>query len=105
MSSKNYQYDAFISYSWADIAFAVKLERVLEAYKPPKDLNAPQLHLNIFRDERDLTGTELFQAIDEHLQKSAKLLVICSPSARNSEYVNYEVRRFRLCRFKMMSKR
>jgi hypothetical protein len=93
-NSKTYQYDAFISYSWADKAFAVKLEKALEAYKPPKDLNVPQRHLNIFRDERDLTGTELFQAIDEHLQKSAKLFVICSPSARKSENVNYEIRRF-----------
>lgn len=91
---KTYEYDAFISYSRKDKAFAAKLERALENYKPPKDLRVPQRRLNIFRDEGDMTGTEYFQSIEEHLKNSAKLIVVCSPNARKSELVNDEIRRF-----------
>ena len=41
-------FDAFLSYSRKDVEFASKLEKALEAYRPPKDLNAPQRHLKIF---------------------------------------------------------
>lgn len=70
------QYDAFICYSRKDIDFARSLEKALEAYKPPRDLNAPQRYLQIFRDEGDLTGVEYFQSIERHIQNSAKLMVI-----------------------------
>ena len=91
---KTYLYDAFISYSAEDKTFAEKLEEALENYKPPKDLDLPQHRLNIFRYEADMTGTEYYQSIEEHLQNSAKLIVVCSPSARMSDYVNDEIRRF-----------
>lgn len=87
-------YDAFISYSRQDIAFARQLEKVLEGYKPPRDLHAPQRYLQVFRDEGDMTGVEYSQSIDHHLHDSAKLIVICSPAARQSQYVNDEIRRF-----------
>src|SRR5881296_3919004 len=88
------QYDAFICYSRQDAAFARKLEQALEAYKPPKDLPVPHRHLNVFRDEGDLTGTEYYQSIERHLENSAKLIVVCSPHARRSDYVDDEIRRF-----------
>lgn len=88
------QYDAFICYNRKDAAFARKLEKALEAYKPPRDLNAPQRYLQIFRDEGDMTGVEYFQSIERQIQNSAKLIVICSPAARQSPYVNDEIRRF-----------
>lgn len=87
-------YDAFISYSRLDRAFAEKLEKALENYKPAKDLNLPQRHLNIFRDEGDMTGTEYFDSIEAHLERSAKLIVVCSANARRSELVDDEIRRF-----------
>ena len=44
-------YDAFVSYSRIDKAFAAALTRTLESYKAPKDLALPQRNLKIFRDE------------------------------------------------------
>ena len=89
-----YVHDAFISYSRKNRDFAVRLEKALEDYVPPKDLNVPQRHLDIFRDETDFTGAEYHRAVDMHLQTSSKLIVICSPDARKSLYVNDEIRRF-----------
>lgn len=89
-----YSHDVFISYSRKNEAFAAKLEQSLKDYKPPKDLNVPQRRLNVFRDESDFTGSEYFQAIDHHLKGSHKLILLCSPEARQSTYVNDEIRRF-----------
>lgn len=98
VESDRCQFDAFISYSRKDKFFAEKLEKALESFKPPKELNVPQRNLNIFRDEGDMTGTEYFQSINNHLQNSAKLIVICTPDARKSDYVNDEIQRFATAR-------
>ena len=87
-------FDAFLSYSRTDVEFASRLEKALESYRPPKDLNVPQRPLKIFRDEGDLTGTEYYEAIERHLRQCHKLIVVCSPEARKSEYVNDEIRRW-----------
>jgi WD40 repeat protein len=89
------QYDAFISYSGHDTEFARVLENTLEAYKPPPGLNLPLRYLRVFRYEGDMTGSEYEAAIQDKIQKSAKLIVICSPAARQkSEYVDDEICRF-----------
>lgn len=88
------QFDAFISYSRKDMAFANKLVKALRAYKPPPKVEAPQRYLRIFQDVSDLTGTEYSQSIERQLQNSAKLIVLCSPESRKSEYVDDEIRRF-----------
>ena len=93
-NNEAFQYDAFISYSRKDIAFAEKLEKALEHYKPPKDLDIPQRSLNVFRDGQDMIGTEYYQSIDRLIQNSAKLIVICSPNSLQSKYVNNEIKRF-----------
>jgi hypothetical protein len=87
-------HDAFISYSRKDGVFARQLERALENYKPPKDLPVPQRHLDIFRDEEDFSGTEYSRAVDLHLTQSKKLILLCSPAARASRYVDDEIERF-----------
>ena len=87
-------HDAFISYSRRDRAFAALLEKALKAYKPPKEVGAAQRYLGIFRDESDFTGTEYFSAIDAQLRQSKKLILLCSPAARGSRFVDDEVRRF-----------
>ena len=87
-------HDAFISYSRKDRAFASLLEKALEAFSPPKIGNIPQKHLEIFRDEEDFTGTDYHKAVSKHLQDSRKLIVICTPAARASQYVNDEIRVF-----------
>src|SRR5262245_52541082 len=92
--AQNIVHDAFISYSRRDKVFAVQLEKALEAYRPPKDLQAPQRYLDVFRDEEDFSGTEYHQSLDKHLKQSRKLIVVCTPNARRSAYVNDEIRRF-----------
>jgi hypothetical protein len=78
------EFDAFISYSRVDRAFAEVLEHSLESFKPPSDLDVPQRSLKIFRDVSDLTGNEYFQSIDSQLRGSLKVIVVCSPAARRS---------------------
>lgn len=87
-------HDAFISYSRKDLDFVSVLERTLRRYKPPAGLNAPLRYLNIFLDTEDFTGTEYSQSVAQHLKASRKLIVVCSPSARRSRYVNDEIRIF-----------
>ena len=92
-------FGAFISYKRADEPFAVLLEKALERFTPPRDLNLPQRHLNVFRDREDLTGTEYHAAIRNYLESSARLIVICSPQARSSSYVNDEIKTFLSSRY------
>jgi WD40 repeat protein len=88
------RHDAFISYSRKNTAFADCLEKTLTNFTVPKGLKAQQRHLNIFRDKQDFTGNEYHRSLEKHLTESAKLLVICSPEASQSEYVNDEIRQF-----------
>jgi WD40 repeat protein len=87
-------HDAFISYSRKDKGFARKLDKALKAYTPPRALDVPQRHLDVFRDEEDFTGADYHASIARHLSASRKLLLLCSPHARASRYVDDEVRRF-----------
>ncbi len=88
------EYDVFISYSRRDVVFARALETALKAYRPPRDLPVAQRRLRVFRDEADLTGTDYAQAIRGHLAGASKLIVLCTPSARASPYVNEEIQLF-----------
>ena len=89
-----YRHDAFLSYSRNDLAFARALEANLESFRIPRGLTIPEHNLEIFRDESDFTGTEYYESIKHHLQQSATLVVICSPDAATSGYVDDEIRRF-----------
>lgn len=91
-------FGAFISYKRADEPFALLLEKALERFTPPRDLKLPQRRLNIFRDKEDLTGTEYRKSIRKYLEASAKLIVVCSPHARSSSYVNDEIQTFAAAR-------
>ena len=87
-------FDAFLSYSRKDLRFAVELERALDRYTQPREIRAERRPVTVFRDQDDLTGPEYHTAIDNHLTRSKKLILICSPHSRASEYVNDEIRRF-----------
>jgi WD40 repeat protein len=87
-------HDAFISYSRKNREFAVRLQKALGNYLPPRDLPLPHRRLDVFRDEEDFTGAEYYQSVDRHLRDSSKLIVLCSPAARVSQFVNDEIRRF-----------
>ncbi|MDQ3130697.1 MAG: TIR domain-containing protein [Acidobacteriota bacterium] len=93
-NTKSYKYDVFISYSRKNEAFAGKLEQALESYKPEKDLKVPQRFIEAFRDKEDFTGSNYHKSLLKNLNDSSKLIVVCSPEARESRYVNDEIKQF-----------
>ncbi len=90
-------YDAFISYSHRDMDRARWLQRWLENYRIPVGLcerGDRGRHLKIFRDQTDLAGVELQQAICSELDSSEYLIVVCSPDSAASRWVNDEISYF-----------
>jgi tetratricopeptide (TPR) repeat protein len=97
----SYQYKAFISYSHADEKWAKWLLRSLEAYRVPRHiveryaLDTNRL-IPIFRDREELASSgDLSATIQNALTESASLIVICSPAAAASRWVNEEVKVFK----------
>lgn len=99
-----FRYKAFISYSHADSAVAEKLHGVLESYRVPKRLRGypgaygpvPEGVRPIFRDREELTASHsLNKEIEDALAASESLIVICSPAAHRSHWINEEIRLFR----------
>ena len=100
MSGDRLKYRAFISYSHADEKFAARLHRKLESFKLPAKLGDTQGARTalrpIFRDRSELaTSSRLSDAIEAALSHSDALIVICSPAACRSKWVNEEIRTFR----------
>jgi len=95
------RFSAFISYSHDDMAAAAKLQQKLERYRLPKHVAAK--HVNsartlgpIFRDREDLAaGTSLSAAIRDAISRAECLIVLCSPSAAKSRWVDAEIALFR----------
>lgn len=87
-------HDAFISYSRADKSFVDKLVKQLERFSVPKALGLPYRSLRIFVDTKDLVGTLYYEAVEKALVEARKLIVVCSPSSRKSQYVEDEIKRF-----------
>ncbi len=92
-----FTFDAFISYSHRDMDWAKWLQHRLENYRIPKDLCSRGdrgKHLKVFRDQTDLAGVELQQALRLELDTSEYLIVLCSPSSAASHWVNDEIKYF-----------
>lgn len=99
------RFAAFISYSHDDEVVARWLQRKLETYRLPKGLRAGARTGRgkdgdrlgaIFRDREDFAAaTSLSDAIREALAHSGALIVLCSPTARASHWVNAEIALFR----------
>jgi hypothetical protein len=91
-------YDAFISYSHKDMRWGRWVQEHLERYRLPKDLQpdsgAARKSLRVFRDQTDLAGTELQPALQREMERSRYLIVICTPAAAASRWVNEEIRYF-----------
>lgn len=85
-------FDVFISYSRDDTAFAIALTKAIADYRPPKSLFSRRLRP--FLDQNDLVGSEYYAAVDRNVRRARKLVVICSPAARSSGYVDDEIERF-----------
>ncbi|AMV18446.1 TIR domain-containing protein [Planctomyces sp. SH-PL14] len=101
---KTLKYFAFISYSHRDAATAAWLHRSLETYRVPRNFVGatgrggpiPARLFPIFRDTEEIpTSSDLDQVIRHALRESAALIVICSPAAAASRWVNEEVRLFK----------
>jgi TIR domain len=98
------KYRAFLSYSHRDKAWARWLHSALEGYRIDKDLvgretsagPVPKTLRPIFRDREDFSaGHSLTEQTLAALEASQFLIVICSPHAARSQYVNEEVRHFK----------
>ncbi len=100
----NARYKAFISYSHQDDKWAAWLHRALESYRPPSKVvgqhtqfgEVPRRLSPIFRDREELpTATDLGAVISEALQQSACQIVLCSPAAARSRWVNEEIKAYK----------
>jgi len=92
--SRDAAFDVFISYSRVDVRLARALHATLERYEVPSAVSRPSRRISVFRDETDMRGTRCYQSIEAHLRSSKKMLLICSPAARRSDFVNDEISRF-----------
>jgi hypothetical protein len=99
-----FRYSAFISYSSADRAIAEWLHRELESQRIPRAarhqdrVSWPQgkTLAPVFRDREELhVAPDLSSAVYSALRASRFLVVICSPSAAQSAWVNREIQYFR----------
>jgi tetratricopeptide (TPR) repeat protein len=99
-----FRYRAFISYSHQDAAWAAWLHRALESYVIPARLVGqatamgvvPRRLVPVFRDRDELASAgDLGRTVNAALAQSECLLVICSPQAATSRWVNEEVLSFK----------
>ena len=97
-------YRAFISYSHADSSWARWVQRRVENYRLPSRLRGthgefgplPERLGPIFRDREDLSSSgDLGPKIQQALAESEALIVLCSPEAARSPWVNNEILTFK----------
>ncbi len=105
MPAASKHYWAFLSYSSKDEKIARRFRSALENYRIPKDLVGKQTRdgdpiphrlFPIFRDRDELPlSSDLGGSIEDALRSSRYLIVLCSPRAAASRWVNEEVRLFK----------
>ena len=97
------RYRAFLCYSHRDSAWADWLHDALESYSiPPRlvglatDVGTVPPHLRpVFRDRDELpSASDLSAKVRDALAQSACMIVICSPHAAQSRWVDEEVKAF-----------
>jgi hypothetical protein len=98
------RYWAFVSYSHRDEHWAKWVHQGIETYKIPRALVGKSLHggttprrlFPLFRDRDELPGAaELGSQIQQALESSLYLIVICSPRTAVSRWVNREIQLFK----------
>jgi len=98
------RFRAFISYSHKDRDWARWLHRALESYAIPKRLvgregpdgPVPPRLRPVFKDRENLAANASLRAsVNDALAASSALIVVCSPNAEGSEWVEEEVVRFK----------
>jgi tetratricopeptide (TPR) repeat protein len=100
---RSFRYWGFLSYSHDDRRVAERLHKALEAYRIPARLvglegpfgPVPARLLPIFRDRDDLNaGGRLGPEVEHALAASRSLIVLCTPSAAASSWVDAEIAAF-----------
>ncbi|MGA9575594.1 MAG: toll/interleukin-1 receptor domain-containing protein [Lysobacterales bacterium] len=98
-----YKYKAYISYSHRNERWATWLHRALESYRVPRKLvgtltgrgKVPARIRPVFRDRDDLSSSsDLASTVKQALADSENLIILCSPEAAASVWVNEEIRQF-----------
>lgn len=91
------RYRAFISYSHADAPFASWLHRRIERYRLPPGTTGPDQRLApVFIDRAELAAApDLTNQVRAALAQSAALIVVASPQAKASRWVDQEIALFR----------
>lgn len=94
-----YKYFAFISYNSHDIAWGKRLQRKLESYRMSATLCSEhgwqRRPINpVFFAPYDIQPGSLSQEIQDRLNASRHLIVICSPHSARSEWVGKEIEYF-----------
>lgn len=106
--AQDLEYDAFVSYTGSgsadpgparlDREVAERLIHLLETYRSPRPLvrqGKPRRLRRVFRDRDELAAaSDLEASLIEPLRSSRFLIVVCSPRARSSKWVNQEVATF-----------
>jgi tetratricopeptide (TPR) repeat protein len=104
MDTGSFKYWAFISYSHRDYRAAAWLQRALEGYRVPRRLvgrstslgPVPRYLKPIFSDRSELqAGADLGLTVREALASSRFLIVVCSPDAVQSKWVEREIIEFK----------
>lgn len=99
-----YRYWAFLSYSHHDKAVAKRLQKQIETYRVPRRLVGretphgvvPARLSPVFRDRDELhAGSDLKASVQDALSKSRWLIVVCTPDAARSPWVNREIIEFK----------
>ena len=101
------RYWAFLSYSHRDSQDAAWLHEALERFRVPKAMIGrgtpygivPARLAPVFRDQQDLAaGDDLREDIQAAIASSRFMVVLCSPAAVASRWVNQEIELFRQLR-------
>ena len=100
MSNIRKRYRGFVSYSQKDKRPAKKIHQALERYRVPKGIDVPlgkdRRLGRFFRDDEELAGAaSLGTALEGALDDSENLIVVASPNATQSNWVNEEIKWFK----------
>jgi formylglycine-generating enzyme required for sulfatase activity len=102
--SGEYRYLAFISYSHANEDWGKWIQKSLETFRVPSKLagksneygKTPEKVFPVFRDRDELSASaELSDSIQQALEDTRFLLVICSRESAKSHWVNQEIKLFK----------
>ena len=91
---QTYKYFAFISFQSSDAREAVRLQHAIERYRLPavlckEDSSIPRRIKPLYCYLNDMhAGEELMQELKSRMEQSRYLIVICSPRAAKSAYIN-----------------